>query len=191
MNKKILASVSMLALVVVYMLPFSVNSGKIHEASASQSDYYLKIEGIDGESMVHGHKGEMQLNSWSFGASNPTTVGSGSGLSGGKVQFQDFHFTKSVDKATPKLFLACASGKHIPKLTLTVERPSTERATTFMTYTFMDVMCTSFQNSADPLVEAISFNYAKITMEYTPTHPDGSAGERITAGWDLKANKGI
>jgi len=38
------------------------------------------------------------------------TVGGGGA---GKVSVQDFNFTMHVNKASPKLFLACATGQHI------------------------------------------------------------------------------
>lgn len=127
--------------------------------------------------------------SWSLGASNPTSVGSG-GMSAGKVNFQDLHFTKSIDKATPVLFLACASGKHIPNLVLMVTKTnSVGMSSTYMKYSFKDVMCTSFQNSADPLIEEVSFTYQKIKMENTQISTTGEAVSPVTSGWDLKANK--
>ena len=135
MNKKIIASVAMLGLVAAYVLPFSFSVGKIPEARASQSDYYLKIDTIDGESTTLGHEKDMQVLSWSFGASNP--VSTGGGMSTGKVHFQDFHITKSIDKASPKLFLSCAGGKHLPKATLEVARPSAGgKPVTYLTYQF-------------------------------------------------------
>ncbi len=190
MNKKILVSATMFALVLAYVLPFSVNVGHMPEASAAQSDYLLELDGIDGESTIEGKEKQMQIESWSFGASNPTSVGS-SGMSGGKVSFQDFHFTKQVGKASPKLLLACASGKHIPKATLSVLRPGADRSMMYIKYTFTDIMVTSCKQSADPLMESISFNYTKIEMSYTPMTSSGTAGTAVTAGWDLGKGKAL
>ena len=68
-------------------------------------DYFLKIDGIQGESQDDKHKNEIHLDSWSFGESNAGTFSVGGGGGAGKVQMQDFHFVKRVDKAGPKLFL--------------------------------------------------------------------------------------
>ena len=78
-------------------------------------DYFLKIDGIDGESMDHKHMGEIQIESWSFGETQAGSHSSGGGGGAGKVQMQDFHFVMKVSKASPKLFLACATGQHIKK----------------------------------------------------------------------------
>src|ERR1700681_1453495 len=86
------------------------------------ADYFLKIDGIDGESHDSKHKDEIDLMSWSFGASQLGTHSAGGGGGAGKVSMQDFHFTMHVNKATPKLFLACATGEHIKKAVLTCRK---------------------------------------------------------------------
>lgn len=179
----------MFALVAVYALPSFIGLGKAPEAQASMSDYYLKIEGVDGESMVKNHEKSIQVLGFSFGASRPTTPGGG--MSAGKVVFQDLHITKMIDKATPMLFQACASNKMIPKMSLSVVKTSPDKVTTYMTYTFVNIGCSSFTNSADPLVEEVSFTYQKINIEYTPFDEKGAAGDKVISGWDLKANKSV
>jgi len=54
------------------------------------SDYYLKIDGVDGESSAA--PANIEVQSFSWGASNPTSVGS-SGMSAGKVAVQDLSVT--------------------------------------------------------------------------------------------------
>ena len=48
-------------------------------------DYFLKIDGIDGEAQDKTHKNEIQLESWSFGETNAGTAGMGLGMGAGKV----------------------------------------------------------------------------------------------------------
>ena len=86
------------------------------------ADYFLKIDGIEGESQDKTHKGEIHLESWSWGESQTGTMSHGGGGGAGKVNMQDFHFVMGVNKATPKLLLACASGDHIPKAVLTCRK---------------------------------------------------------------------
>lgn len=192
MNKKILVGVTTLGLMLAYALPFSVGTSYVKEVDAAQSDYYLKIEGVDGEAVSKGHEKEMQLMSWSFGASNPSSMKPGSGMGAGKVSMQDFHFTKMIDKASPILFMKLATGEHLKKATVTVAKPSSDgKSLTFMTYTFEDVLVTSWQNSADPLIEEVSFTFQKIMVEYKPQKADGSLDVAVKAGWDIKTNKGF
>jgi type VI secretion system secreted protein Hcp len=156
-------------------------------------DYFLKIEGIDGESQDHKHKGEIQLESWSWGESQMGTHSGGGGGGAGKVQMQDFHFVKKVDKSTPKLFLACATGEHIKKATLTC-RKAGGKQDAFLTVKFSDLLVSSYQTGGSGHsdivpTDQISMNFAKIEWEYKEQKPDGSFGGAVTAGYDVKANK--
>ena len=42
-------------------------------------DFFLKIDGIEGESQDKTHKNEIQLESWSWGQSNTGSMGAGGG----------------------------------------------------------------------------------------------------------------
>lgn len=155
-------------------------------------DYFLKIDGIDGESQDAKHKGEIDLQSFSWGASNTGSHAAGGGGGAGKVQMQDFHFTMRVNKATPKLMLACASGEHIKKAVLTCRKAGKEQQE-FVKVTFSDLLVSSYQTGgsggADVLpTESISLNFAKVELEYKEQKADGSLGGAIQAGWDLKKN---
>ena len=64
-------------------------------------DYFLKLEGVEGESPDEKHQKEIDVQSWSWGATNSGTFGSGGGGAAGKVSMQDFNFVMIVNKATP------------------------------------------------------------------------------------------
>lgn len=165
----------------------------IHAAS----DYFLKIDGIKGESNDAVHSETIEISSWSWGASNPASTSSGGGT--GKVSMQDFHFVCSHDKSSPLLMLACAQGQHIPKATLYVRKQGSDPAggpVEYLEITLEDILVSSFSSQAPPPVpggprpeptQSISLNFTKITYDYAPA--DGSAHN--TAGWDVVANKKI
>ena len=84
-------------------------------------DTFFDIDGIPGESTDEKMAGKIEIYSFSWGASNPVTVGSGTtGMGAGKVALSSFSIMKKTDKASPQLFLACCQGKHIAKGTVTV-----------------------------------------------------------------------
>ena len=64
----------------------------------AQVDYFLKIEGVEAESTDEKHKGEIELESFSWGQSNSGTAGKGGGSGAGKVVAQDLHFVKKLVK---------------------------------------------------------------------------------------------
>ena len=157
-------------------------------------DAFLKMEGVDGESTDSKHKGEIEIMSFSFGATQTGTSGAGGGGGAGKVSMQDFHFTMKVNKASPKLFLACASGEHIKSATL-IMRPAGKSQQEYLTYKFSDLLISSYQihgspDSAVPM-EEVSLNFAKIEIEYKPLQKDGTLGSPVKTGWDVKANKKV
>lgn len=152
-------------------------------------DYYLKIDGVDGESSAKGHEKAIEIDSFSFGAHQTGTHSAGSGGGAGKVQMNDFHFTMKVCAASPKLMLACASGEHIKKAVLTCRKAGKDQQE-FFKVTLSDLLVSSYQTggSHGDMVptEQISINFAKIEMEYKPQKPDGTLGGAVPAGWDLK-----
>lgn len=158
-------------------------------------DYFLKIDGIEGESKDSKHNNEIDLQSWSWGETNMGTAAAGGGMGAGKVSMQDFHFTMHVNKSTPKLVLACAGGQHIPKAVLTCRKAGTEQQE-FLVITFSDVMVSSYQTGGNAHgdaipVDQISLNYSKMEYEYKEQKADGTLGGPIKAGWDLKLNKKV
>src|SRR5499427_9037261 len=158
-------------------------------------DYFLKIDGIEGESADHKHKGEIDIDSWSWGEHQSGTHGAGGGGGAGKVSMGDFHFVMRVNKASPKLMLACADGEHIKKAVLTCRKAGKEQQE-FLKITMSDLLVSSFQTGGSGQSdvvpqEQISLNYSKIEFEYKEQKADGTLGGAVKAGWDVKANKAV
>jgi type VI secretion system secreted protein Hcp len=158
-------------------------------------DYFLKVDGIDGESQDAKHKNEIDVLSWSFGVTNSGTMAMGGGGGAGKAAFNDFHFTMQVNKSSPKLKLACASGEHIKKAVLTCRKAGKDQQE-FLKYTFTDCIVSSFQQGGSASgsiipVDEISLNYGQIETEYKAQKADGTLDGAIKAGWHLKENRKI
>lgn len=158
-------------------------------------DMFLKIDNIPGESKDAGHPDEIQLESFSWGATQTGTHSAGGGGGAGKINMQDFHFVMKVNKATPKLIDACARGEHIKKAILTVRKAGGKQQE-FMKITFEDLLVSSYQTGAssggDEIpMEQISLNYTKVQYEYREQKPDGTLLGPVKAGYDLKVNKAI
>ena len=152
------------------------------------ADLFLKIDGIPGESLDNKHKDEIELVAFGWGVSSQVAEGhAGGGAGAGRAHFQDFHFTTRVNKASPQLFLAVASGKHVKEASLSVRRAGKQQLE-YLKIKFSDVLVTSFQEGgADGSVpeETIGFAFSRIQLEYSPQGPRGSAGAAVSAGWDL------
>jgi type VI secretion system secreted protein Hcp len=158
-------------------------------------DYFLKIDGVDGESQADKHKGDIQLESWSWGVTNSGSAAEGGGGGSGKSVFQDFHFVMRVNKATPKLQLACATGEHLPKATLVCRKAGGEQQE-FLKITLEDLIVSSYQTGgsggSDVIpMDQISLNFAKINVEYREQNEKGAVGSPIKAGYNIKTAKKI
>ena len=161
----------------------------------AQVDYFLKIDGIDGESLQKGHEKELELMSFSWGESNAGSFSGNLGGGSGKVSMQDFHYTIPINKSSPKLFLACATGEHIKSATLTC-RKAGKTQQEFLKWKFTDLLISSYNTGgsggADILpIDQVSFNFTKIEISYAPQKQDGSLDAAIPAGYDLKAGQKV
>jgi type VI secretion system secreted protein Hcp len=156
-------------------------------------DYFLKIEGIDGESTDSKHKGEIQLSSFSMGETNSSTIGSATGGGGaGKVSFHDFNFTTKFSKASPKLMLACATGAHIKNAVMTARKAGGRGGGfEFLFVKMTTVLVSSIQTQATDNVpeDAVSLAFAKIEVDYKEQKATGSLGATTTFVWSLVENK--
>ena len=150
-------------------------------------DYFLKIDGIPGESQDAKHKDEIQLMSWSWGESQSGTFAFGGGGGAGKVNMQDFTFVMSVNKASPKLLLACANGEHIKNAIVTARKAGKDQQE-YLKITFTDLLISSFHTggSGDLPTDSISFNYGKIEYEYKEQNLDGTLKGPVKVYYDLK-----
>jgi type VI secretion system secreted protein Hcp len=159
--------------------------------SVAAFDYFLKIDGIQGDSADAKHKGEIDLLSFSWGETSTTGGSAGGGAGAGKVHIQDAHFVTQLSKASPPLMLACASGQHFKQSTLTCRKSGTSQAE-FLVIRFEDVLVSSYQTGGgegDLPIDQFSINFAKIRIEFRAQRADGKVDPPVTAGWDVKANK--
>lgn len=157
-------------------------------------DAFIKIDKVTGETLKKGKDGQIEIYSFSWGASNPTTVSSNSGISGGKVSISSFNVMKKTDRSSAALFLACCGGEVYPKMTVTLrktagaaEKPSED----YIIYEFENVMVESIQWSGstggdDTPTESVSFAFTKVVIKYKPQKTDGSLEAAVNSGWDIK-----
>lgn len=155
-------------------------------------DMFLKITDIPGESRDDKHKQEIDIYSFSWALSQSGSASSGGGGGAGKSEFQDFSFAMPVSKASPKLFLACASGAHLSEATLTVRKAGATQVE-FLVYKLSDCIVSTYQEGADSggdlPTDAFSLNFAKIEVSYKEQDLKGGLGAETKAGWDLKQSK--
>ncbi len=157
------------------------------------ADMFLKVEGIDGESTDDKHADWIEVLSFNQGVTQQaSSIASSSG--GGATQradFQDLSIAKLLDKATPKLLLACAKGEHIPTVKLELCRAGGDKMT-YMEIEMTNVIISSvgIGGGGGEATESVTFDYGKIKWNYIKQkRADGSPGGNIPAAWNLELNK--
>jgi type VI secretion system secreted protein Hcp len=157
-------------------------------------DYLLEIDGIKGESTDAKLAGTIEIESFSWGATNTGAHSSGTGGGAGKVAYQDMHFTTAVNKASPALMLACAKGQHIKKAVLHVRKQAGSEQAEYYTILMEDLLISSYQSGGHGSGSSIptdqfSLNFTKIKFSYKPQKPDGGLDSAVEGGWDVKKNQ--
>ena len=151
-------------------------------AAAAAVDYFLKIDGIPGESTAIGHKDEIDIESWSWGASSTSPGGA---ARAGRPCVSAFSFTKKVDKASPQLMANAVSGMVMKSAVLT-GRKAGDRPLEYIKVTLENVLVSSYQGSGSAAAlptESFSLNFAKMTVEYRVQRADGTLGDPSTASF--------
>ena len=156
------------------------------------ADIFAKIGDIKGESRDSNHKDEVEVLSWAWSVSQAGTIGQGGGGGQGKASFHDLDFTHHIDKASPLLLKACASGEHIKDATITV-RKAGKGQLEFLIIRMTDIIVTSVAESGAGegagTAESVALQFAKVDLEYKPQKADGSLDVGVHFKYDIKANK--
>jgi type VI secretion system secreted protein Hcp len=153
-------------------------------------DAFLKIEGLTGESTREGFKGQTELESFRWGASNTTSMGStGPGGGVGKAKLESFACDKATDLTSPVLFQACCSGKHFPSATVTLRKAGGESPVNYLVYHFEKVFVNNitWSGSGDSLpTESVELSFGKVTITYTGQSDAGVTGQPVVASWNIQ-----
>lgn len=156
-------------------------------------DYFLKIDGAQGESKDKDHKDEIEIESYSFVSNQIGTSAYGTGSGGGKVTLMDFSFQMRTNKASPPLFLYRSNGKHLNEATLTARKAGGKQEE-FLVITLHDIIVSNFQTGllagTDIPTDQITLNFAKIEVEYLAQDAQGHTKSVAKRSWDIKTNTG-
>ena len=160
----------------------------------SITDIFLDLDGIEGESTDEAFKGKIELTGFNFGVTNSGTMAKGGGGGTGKADFQNITLNKVIDKSSPKLFKAAATGEHIKKATISVRKASGKgNQYVYASYALEEVMVTGYTTASiqegPVLVETVTLDFTRIKVTYTPQKADGTPEGAVPAGYDRAINK--
>lgn len=156
-------------------------------------DAFIKIDGIDGESTDEKHADWIEVKKFSTGL-NQQASATASSVGGASSERADFHgltITKLIDKASPKLALACAAGTHIDSITLEICRAGDQKVK-YMEYKMSNCIIGSVTTSGGEEEfpqEDVTIDFGKVEWAYTvQSRKGGGAAGNVAGGWDLQRN---
>lgn len=92
---------------------------------------FLELEGIEGEAQDSDHQGKIELQSFSWGASNNSSFATGTGGSVGKGQIHDISISMYTSRASLRLMERAVNGQHINKAKLSLLKQSGNKNSLF------------------------------------------------------------
>ena len=156
-------------------------------------DMFIKIDGIEGESLDASHKNEIEVLNWSWESLQHSNMHAGSGGGAGKATVSDFRFEHYLDKASTNLLSYCLSGKHIKEIKFVVRKAGGEPLE-YLNIKFTDVIITQVgvsgcSNEDVRPRETVSFSFSGFTQDYVMQSAEGNKSGIISASYDIKANQ--
>lgn len=155
-------------------------------------DFYLKLDGIEGECSDSKHPKWIQILSFSYGleqkAGGYTTDRE---PVYGQVNISDISVKKYIDASSPDLHTACLTALRIKTANLELCQTSKDKHP-YMKYNLFDVVVSAIRPSGEGggdnayPTEDVSLRFSKIEWEYTPLSEKGRPQAGRRAGWDMK-----
>jgi type VI secretion system secreted protein Hcp len=139
---------------------------------------FLSIECIPGESLHKGHENQIDILSWSFDARFPAMPTAARKSASGKMVERDFRFTMKVNRASPKLFRAFATGLPLGSVILFVQGGGANEKD-YLVITLGNARVSSFQTTGDPKgsddrpIDTVSLTFDTIKIDYKQIKPNG------------------
>ncbi len=155
------------------------------------TDIFLELEGIEGGSIIEGYEGHIQLPAVQFGISAAVAGGGGTNRAS-RPTFSDISAMKILDKSSPKLMEAIATGQVLPTAVIRFTRAGGQgERFEYLVIKLENVQITSYQLSSggDIPTESLSLNFDKIEVSYKEQQADGSEGGSVEFSWDVKKNQ--
>ena len=153
------------------------------------ADIFLEIEGLTGESIVESHKDQIDCDSWSWGASNASSMQRGGGGGVAKGDCHPVNVTGAIDKASPEFWKKVMKGEHFDKATLYARKAGGGDPIDYVKIEMkkMYVANWNVSGSSNAGMQSLSMTFEEVTFTYTGQNDDGSPKEPVEVSYNIGA----
>jgi type VI secretion system secreted protein Hcp len=143
------------------------------------AEMFLKLDGIEGESLDSDHGGEIEIKGWGWTTNNNVRWDINQGGQSTKVEIKDIELEKICDKASVTLYQCCVTGKHIKNGTITCRKNDGDQKVEYLIVKLTDLMVTKVQFIGDgdsqSLKEVVGLSFAEFRLDYKVQNDTGNA----------------
>lgn len=156
----------------------------------AQSGYYLKIDGIEGESTTKGYEGWSDIEAFSQSIHQADGGATGAARRRSAAVLEDMILVKEMDQSSPKLQEAVSSGKHFPKVEIHLTTTSGGGArVVYCSYELKNAMITSYNLSGgreEVPTEELAIDFEEIKVVYTKYDSRGRKTGNVEYSWKVE-----
>jgi len=132
---------------------------------------FLKLDGIEGESLDAFHANEIEIFEWTWELDNKASFEMKQAEASTKVDIQNIVITKICDKASVTLVKYCALGKHVPAGTITCRKNDGELKVIYLLIELKNIMIHSVnwtgKGAHHELFENVTLSFAEFKLSYS------------------------
>jgi type VI secretion system secreted protein Hcp len=155
----------------------------------AKTNMYLKLEGIDGESIDEDHKGWIELIEFTWLVDANASFEVGQGGQAKQSHIHEIQAQKFCDKASVVLWKNCTTGRHIPKGHISCMKLDGETRVEYLKIDLNDIMVKKVHWSGqteEVLKEDIELIFAEFKQTYTLQRDLGGAGGGREFGYNVQ-----
>jgi type VI secretion system secreted protein Hcp len=158
------------------------------------AEMFLKLDGIEGESLDSVHGGEIEIRAWEWHTTNNVRWDVNQGGQSTRVDVKDIELKKVCDKASVTLYQCCVTGKHIKNGTITCRKNDGDQKVEYLIVTLTDIMITKVdwtgQGDAQALDENVGLSFAQCRLDYKVQNDTGTAAGAKSYQFNVQTQHG-
>jgi type VI secretion system secreted protein Hcp len=157
-------------------------------------EMFLKLDGIEGESLDSVHGGEIEIKDWQWDTTNTVRWDVNQGGQSTKVVVQDIIINKYCDKASVTLYQDCVTGKHIRNGTITCRKNDGDQKVEYLIMKLTDIMITKVhwegEGEQQALKETVGLSFAEFRIDYKVQNDTGNAAGSKSFQFNIQKQHG-